>query len=173
MFAVSHTQTLDALPFEPPTQVIWNQGKFKDQFKNEDGVKSAEKFLTSSVEEMKMALRAMGKRSLKELSKKDLVSYDELTSKMVGIPFTFQPRGRQPKGELILIFEDYGHPNEFGWPYFFNLPICITSLNRIYASFIFYPQPQKRCPSSFSGHPAYMSIINQYFQLLVFLYCQL
>ena len=90
LFAVSHTQSLNALPFEPPTQAVWNQGKFKDQFKIEDGVKSAEKFLTASVEEMKMALRAMGKRSLNELSKKDLVSYDELTAKMIGIPFTFE-----------------------------------------------------------------------------------
>ena len=32
----------------------------------------------------------MGKRSLKELSKKDLVSYDELTAKMIGIPFSFE-----------------------------------------------------------------------------------
>jgi methylamine---glutamate N-methyltransferase subunit C len=31
----------------------------------------------------------MGKRSLKELSKNDLVSYDELTAKMIGIPFSF------------------------------------------------------------------------------------
>lgn len=91
LFAVSHTQSLNALPFEPPTQAVWNQGKFKDQFKIEEGVKSAEKFLTASTEEMKMALRAMGKRSLKELSKKDLVSYDELTAKMIGIPFSFEP----------------------------------------------------------------------------------
>ena len=90
LFTVSHTQSLKALPFEPPTQVVWNQGKFKDQFKIEEGEKSAEKFLTASIEEMKMALRAMGKRSLKELSKKDLVSYDELTAKMIGIPFTFE-----------------------------------------------------------------------------------
>ncbi len=90
LFAVSHPQTLSTLPFEPPTQVAWNQGKFKDQFKIEVGVKSAENFLTACVEEMKVALRAMGKRSLKELSKKDLVSYDELTAKMVGIPFTFE-----------------------------------------------------------------------------------
>lgn len=90
LFAVSHNQSLNALPFEPPTQVVWNKGKFKDQFKIEDGVKTAEKFLTSSTEEMKMALRAMGKRSLKELSKEDLVSYDELTAKMVGIPFSFE-----------------------------------------------------------------------------------
>ena len=97
LFAVSHTQSLNALPFEPPTQAVWNQGKFKDQFKIEDGVKSAEKFLTASAEEMKMALRAMGKRSLKELSKKDLVSYDELTAKMIGIPFTFEAWEDKPK----------------------------------------------------------------------------
>ena len=77
------------MPFEPPTQVAWNQGKYKDQFKVEEGVQAAEKFLTSSIEEIKIALRAMGKRSLKELSKNDLVSYDELTAKMVGIPFSF------------------------------------------------------------------------------------
>ena len=70
-------------------KLAWNQGKYKDQFKIEDGVQSAEKFLTSSIEEMKIALRAMGKCSLKELSKNDLVSYDELTAKMVGIPFSF------------------------------------------------------------------------------------
>ena len=81
LFTVAHTQSLNALPFEPPTQAVWYNGKFKDQFKVEDGIKSAEKFLTASIEEMKMALRAMGKRSLKELSKKDLVSYDELTAK--------------------------------------------------------------------------------------------
>ncbi|MCJ7841962.1 FMN-binding glutamate synthase family protein [Lederbergia sp. NSJ-179] len=91
LFTVAHTQSLVPLPFEPPTQVVWNQGKFKDQFKMDEGTQSAEKFLTASIEEMKMALRAMGKRSLKELSKKDLVSYDELTAKMLRIPFSFEP----------------------------------------------------------------------------------
>lgn len=103
LFAISHTQTLKALPFEPPTQVVWNQGKFKDQFKMEDGVKSAEKFLTASVEEMKTGLRAMGKRSIKELSKKDLVSYDKSTAKFIGIPFSFDywdPREKVKENEI-------------------------------------------------------------------------
>ena len=30
LFAVTNSQSLNALPFEPPTQVAWNQGKFKD-----------------------------------------------------------------------------------------------------------------------------------------------
>ena len=93
LFTVANSQSLKAMPFEPPTQVAWNQGKYKDQFKIEDGVQAAEKFLTASTEEMKMALRAMGKRSLKELSQKDLVSFDELTAKMIGIPFSFDPWG--------------------------------------------------------------------------------
>lgn len=91
LFTVSHKQTLNSLPFEPPTQSVWNEGKFKDTFKIEDGTKSAEKFLTASTEEIKMALRAMGKKSLNDISKKDLVSYDELTAKMIGIPFSFEP----------------------------------------------------------------------------------
>ncbi|RBW69549.1 FMN-binding glutamate synthase family protein [Bacillus taeanensis] len=90
LFTVSHNQTLQALPFEPPTQVVWNEGKYKDKFKVEEGVKAAEKFLTSSTEEIKVGLRAMGKRSLNDLSKKDLVSYDYLTAQMIGIPFSFE-----------------------------------------------------------------------------------
>ncbi|MBB6444297.1 FMN-binding glutamate synthase family protein [Bacillus benzoevorans] len=92
LFAVTHTQTLNALPFEPPTQAVWNQGKFRDEYNREEGVTSAEKFLTSCAEEIKIGLRAMGKRSLKEMSKDDLVSYDELVSKKLGIPFSFNAR---------------------------------------------------------------------------------
>lgn len=91
LFTVSHNQILNAVPFEPPTQAVWNDGKYKDQFKIKEGAQAAEKFLTASTEEIKMALRAMGKRSLKELSKKDLVSYDELTAQIIGIPFSFEP----------------------------------------------------------------------------------
>ncbi|MBW8348798.1 FMN-binding glutamate synthase family protein [Bacillus sp. IITD106] len=91
LFAVAHTQIFHAVPFEPPTQVVWNEGKYKDEFKIEDGVKAAEKYLTACTEEIKTALRAMGKRSLKDLSKKDIVSYDETIAKYVGIPFSFEP----------------------------------------------------------------------------------
>ncbi|MCR2821696.1 FMN-binding glutamate synthase family protein [Lederbergia panacisoli] len=97
LFAVAHDKIFKAVPFEPPTQLVWNEGKFKDELKAEDGAKSAEKFLTSCIEEIKVALRAMGKRSLKELSRKDLVSYDEAISKYAGIPFSFEPWSGEKK----------------------------------------------------------------------------
>jgi glutamate synthase domain-containing protein 2 len=91
LFAVSHNQNIKAFPFEPPTQVVWDIGKFKDEFKVDEGAKATEKFLTASTEEIKTALRAMGKRSLQEVTRKDLVSDDETTAKILGIPFTFEP----------------------------------------------------------------------------------
>lgn len=90
LFAVAHSQVTTALPFEPPTQIVWNEGKYSKSFQIDVGTETAENFLNASAEEMKMALRAMGKRSLNQLSKKDLVSYDEETAKMVGIPFSFR-----------------------------------------------------------------------------------
>lgn len=94
LFATAHGQTNQALPFEPPTQVVWYSGKYRDQFDSNTGAEAAENFLHASVEEMKMALRAMGKCSLKELTKKDLVSYDEHISKWVKVPYSFQPYKR-------------------------------------------------------------------------------
>lgn len=92
LFAVAHNQVSKAIPYEPPTQVVWNEGKFSEEFDSDIGAESTEKFLNSSAEEIKTALRAMGKRSLNELTRKDLVSYDEQTAKNIGIPFTFNPK---------------------------------------------------------------------------------
>ena len=48
------------------------------------------KFLTASTEEMKMALRAM-ETLFKRTVPKGSVSFDSLTAKMIGIPFSFDP----------------------------------------------------------------------------------
>lgn len=90
LFAVAHTQTLKALPFEPPTQVIWHEGKFANQFNIDDGAQAATNYLTASVEEIKVGIRAIGKRTLEEVSRQDLVSYDEKIAKNIGIPFSFE-----------------------------------------------------------------------------------
>ena len=91
LFSVTHNQTLKALPFEPPTQVTFHEGKFANQFNVDDGAQAAANYLTASVEEIKEGIRAMGKRSLKEISRQDLVSYDETTAKFAGVPFSFAP----------------------------------------------------------------------------------
>lgn len=100
LFAVSHNETTYALPFEPPTQVVWNEGKFKNLFSIDEGAKSASNYLTACAEEIKIALRAMGKTSLRELSIDDLVSFNKNTANTIGIPYSFHPWPTHKKSGL-------------------------------------------------------------------------
>ena len=95
LYTIAHKQILKPLPWEPPTQIVWYDGKLQDQFDVKKGAEAGANFLQASSEEMKVGLRAMGKTSLKELSTKDLVSYDYYTAKMASIPFSFQSGQQQ------------------------------------------------------------------------------
>lgn len=91
LFAMAHTQVLNALPFEPPTQAVWYDGKFADQFDVEAGAASLSKFLTSCNDELMEAVRALGKTSVGEVCKEDLFALDELVAKGVGVPMAYEP----------------------------------------------------------------------------------
>ncbi|MBS3975549.1 MAG: FMN-binding glutamate synthase family protein [Syntrophomonadaceae bacterium] len=90
LFAVSHTQVLKAVPFEPPTQLVWYDGKYQKKFNVNEGAKSLAKFLTSCNEEIIEGIRALGKTSIKEVSKEDLFALDELTAKGIEVPLAYQ-----------------------------------------------------------------------------------
>lgn len=89
LYAINHTQLLKPLPWEPPSQTIWSTGSKKDEFDVNEGAQSGTNFLKACTEEMRIALRAMGKSSLDDLSLSDLVTYDETIAKMAGIPYSF------------------------------------------------------------------------------------
>lgn len=89
LYAISHNQLNKPMPWEPPTQLVWYGGKYEDLFKVQKGADAGYNYLMACTEEMKVALRAMGKTSIRELSRKDVVSYDEKTAKYIGIPFSF------------------------------------------------------------------------------------
>jgi glutamate synthase domain-containing protein 2 len=90
LFTVSHKQVFDALPFEPPTQVVWNEGKKSESFDTATGTDAATKLINASTEEIMQGIRAMGKASLDEVTRNDLVSYDEATAKAIGVPYTLE-----------------------------------------------------------------------------------
>lgn len=85
LFATSHTQVLKSLPFEPPTQVAWMDGKQAARFNIEEGARNLANYINSCTEEMKMALTVMGKTSIQQLSKKDLVAVDPAVAELTGI----------------------------------------------------------------------------------------
>jgi len=91
LWAMTHDQVLKAIPWEPPTQLTWGSGMLADRFDEEEAARRLANFLTSFAEEMKMAIRCLGKTSLKELSADDLVALDEWTGKVTGVRLATEP----------------------------------------------------------------------------------
>ena len=101
LFAASHTQTLKAIPWEPPTQVAVQGGKASKKFNWKLGGQHVGNFLISSTEEIKEGVRALGKHALRQVNTDDLVSLDEHTSRVTGIRLAYKPnRGIYPKGNV-------------------------------------------------------------------------
>lgn len=91
LFAVTHTQVLKALPFEPPIQVIYHNGRYKDKFDVEKGAKYLANYLAACTAEMQDAVRALGKTTLNQVSKEDLFALDPITADVAGVPFGGYP----------------------------------------------------------------------------------
>jgi glutamate synthase domain-containing protein 2 len=91
LYAMSHLQVTKSLPWEPPTQLVYYSGKHKDKFDPVQASIHLANFLHSCMEEIKIAVRALGKSSIKEVNKTDLVALDDLTSKVTGIRTAYDP----------------------------------------------------------------------------------
>lgn len=80
-----HTQGAKVIPWEPPTGLIYYDGKEAGKYNFELGARRLHNYLQSCVLEMKEAARAMGKSSLRELGPADLVALDPLYAKITGV----------------------------------------------------------------------------------------
>lgn len=85
LFAVTHTQTLKSLPYEPPTQSVWYKGKYAQKFNVEEGSKAMGTFLKASAEEMAAGVMALGKTSLKEVNRDDLYGLTPTICELTGV----------------------------------------------------------------------------------------
>lgn len=85
LFATAHTEVLKSLPLEPPTQVAWRGGKDATRFDPDKGAKNLANYIKSCTEEMKLGLSVLGKTSVAQLSKTDLVAIDPLIAEITGI----------------------------------------------------------------------------------------
>jgi glutamate synthase domain-containing protein 2 len=89
LFAMSHTQTLKAIPFEPPTQVAWATGQMQKKLKVEKAAADLAKFLTACNLEIKEAIKALGKTALSQVNKDDLVALDPETAAIAQVDLAY------------------------------------------------------------------------------------
>ncbi len=90
LFAIAHLQILKTLPYEPVTQLVWYSGKDRHEFNASVGAKHLYKFLNACNEEIREAVRSMGKTSVTDINRDDLFALDELTAKGLGVPICYE-----------------------------------------------------------------------------------
>jgi len=91
IWAMTHKQVTKAVPFEPPTQLVYYPGSMTDQFDEDEAAANLINFFTSYIEEMNVAVRAIGKTSVHQVGVNDLVALDEWTSKVTKVRLVTEP----------------------------------------------------------------------------------
>lgn len=91
ILALSHTQLTKVIPWEPLTELVFENGRAKHKLKVDEGARSLANFLKSCDAEMKFAIRNMGWSSLKQVSSADLFSLSEEVAKMTGTDLGYYP----------------------------------------------------------------------------------
>ncbi|REK68112.1 FMN-binding glutamate synthase family protein [Brevibacillus sedimenti] len=91
LWGMAHDQVTKAIPWEPPTQLAFYTGSLKDEFEVEKAARSLENLLRAFAEEMKIAIRALGKTSVRDVNADDLVALDRWTSAVTKVRLVTQP----------------------------------------------------------------------------------
>jgi glutamate synthase domain-containing protein 2 len=91
LWAMTHEQVTKAIPWEPPTQLAFYPGSLAVEFNEEEAAVCLENFFVSCIEEMKVAIRALGKTSIRDVNADDLVALDEWTSKVTKVRLAHLP----------------------------------------------------------------------------------
>ena len=87
--AAAYTQFNRLPPGASPTDLYLYEGKHTDLFDVEEGATCAGNFLKALAEEIDIALRCLGKTSLQELCKDDLVALTEEMAKITGVKLAY------------------------------------------------------------------------------------
>lgn len=100
ILATLQSQITKALPEHPAHQLALYEGTLKDEFDVEEGSQHLANFLFSCQAEMKMALQAMGKTTVTDLGREDLVCLSSELARNLQIGYAGEPStsnwGRAP-----------------------------------------------------------------------------
>ncbi|MBX6773469.1 MAG: FMN-binding glutamate synthase family protein [Chloroflexi bacterium] len=92
LLSVVHGQWGKALPWAPPHSLVMQGGERAHRLDVEQGARSVANFFRSCRDELELTLRALGRRSLSELSRADLCTDDPEFSRATGIRLIHFPR---------------------------------------------------------------------------------
>lgn len=92
LMAALQAQVVKAMPQAPPVQMALYQGRLTDKLDIDNAARHLANFLTSCKLEMQLAAQAVGKYSLQELDRSDLVTVDQDLAEFLDIRYAASPR---------------------------------------------------------------------------------
>lgn len=95
LMAALQSQVVKALPQAPPVQMALYQGRLTDKLDIDHAARHLANFLNSCKIEMQLAAQAIGKYSLHELDRSDLVSVERDLAEFMDIRYAASPRKEQ------------------------------------------------------------------------------
>ncbi len=99
MFALAHYQITDAVPFYPPTDLVFYRAQPRIPLDVDKAARGVHNFLESCRQEMAIAIRTMGHRSVHELSMADLSALDPDIASITGCHYSGHPRQTETRTE--------------------------------------------------------------------------
>lgn len=95
VMAMVGDQITRALPFEPPTDLVIYTGKMTDHLDVDKSAQNLFYFLNACIREMELVAATLGKVSLADISKEDLVALDPFLASALKIDLGFVPPENQ------------------------------------------------------------------------------
>ncbi|EIW17969.1 MULTISPECIES: FMN-binding glutamate synthase family protein [Pelosinus] len=99
LLAALHTQMTKALPQAPPSQMLLYTGKLTDKLHIDAAANHLANFLSSCKSEMQLAVQAVGKKSIKELNRSDLVTVEKDLAEFAAIRYAGSHREERKSTE--------------------------------------------------------------------------
>lgn len=91
LMALSAAQVEKSLPFSPPPQLLIHNGKDVEKLDIDKGAQHLANFLYSCIDDMKLAAISLGKTSLNQINKEDLVAVDRELAGVLAIGYAGEP----------------------------------------------------------------------------------
>jgi glutamate synthase domain-containing protein 2 len=95
VLAMSHTQISKTIPWEPPTELVYERGKMKEELNVAIAEMSVANFLKSCRDEMCLVMRCLGKSSIDRVDADDLSGLSAEVVAMAGVAPTWSPCRRR------------------------------------------------------------------------------
>ena len=103
MMSVTHFQISKSVPFEPVIQLVWVGGERTHMLDPDEGARGLANFLKACAGELAESLRALGLRSVADLSPDLLIARDPDTAAVTGLPPSWRSpldRSRERRGRV-------------------------------------------------------------------------